>query len=103
MTNPIILTLSNKSLTAASVASFSDSAITLTGFSLNSPQPIVEAARNILKQVGSAARPYKLQVKRSNTSIPLFTVRSVYWASRKTIRPDQPDYEIIDQQFLIDR
>lgn len=97
MTNPIVFTFSGLSTTVGSVGSFSDGAITLASFSVNSPQPILEACRGILKQT-TAAGPYKLKVVQSGAT--LFTVRSVKFGSLRTIDEAFPDYAILDNQYL---
>lgn len=94
----LILLMTGESITVGNVLNFNDGVINVTTFPVNYVDPIVQACKGILKQVGAKARTYKLKVMRG--SALLFTVRSIFWGSLVTINPPIGDYQAIDNQTL---
>lgn len=92
----LTFTYTGYSSTAGTVDNFSDGTISVTSFSLNSQNPIVQACIDILKQTKGAAKPYKLYVIKNGKT--LFTVRSVLWGSQFNLGTI-PNYQLVDRQF----
>lgn len=85
------------SQTNGSVTAYNDGVINVPLITLSKVKfPIVQACKDILADVGSAGKPYKMDIIRNG--VTLFTLRSIIWGTIMSTDND-PAYQMIDRQL----